>query len=42
MAHVVVNGKKSTTQFVNGLMTGGSYTTNTSNEVIRLKGDKRI
>ena len=33
MAHVVVDGKKSTAQFVSGLMTGGSYTTNTSNEV---------
>ena len=33
MAHVVIDGKKSTAQFVSGLMTGGSYTTNTSNEV---------
>lgn len=42
MAHVLVDGKKSTAQFVNGLITGGSYITDTSNEVIRLKGDKRI
>lgn len=42
MRHVVIDGKKSKLQFVSGLMTGGSYTTDTSNEVIRLKGDKRI